>query len=84
MRWKNMHIQLIQRGPASAEALVMQWLGQGMRCEQLPASRGPSVITPAGGTVKKHTVKCKHQATVLSTKLTLNAYSADCHLQIYK
>lgn len=63
----------------------MKWLEHGMRRRAVPASRGPFVITGAGGIgKKKYTVKCKHQATVLSTKLTPDAYSADCHLQIYK
>lgn len=61
----------------------MKCLGPGT-ARSRSASRGSFVIVGAGGTLKKYTVKCKHHTTVLSTKLTPDASSADCHLQIYK
>lgn len=84
MRWKNTHISANTEGTASAEASVMKWLGHGTRRRAATSKRGPFVVMGVEVLLKKYPVKYKHQATVLSTKLTPDAYSADCHPQIYK
>lgn len=84
MRWKNMHISANTEGNGPAAASVMKCLGRGTRHRAATSKPGPSVIMRVEVLLKKYTVKCKHQATVLSTKLTPDAGSADCHPQIYK